>query len=143
MEQKDIKVLEEEKATLSHAIAEEIRKRDNFVAKQNIIIDDLYAQYEMADAKLNAALREQEQKERKANVPAFYRQEEIKAEAEELKKNKRPIDLNDKNIPAIYRQQAKKVAESEPAFVLMPDTMDSDYAKVQAEIALLKKGRFR
>ena len=108
MKQNDIKVLEEEKATLSHAIADEIKKRDSFITEQNIIIEDLYAQYEIADAKLTSALREQEQKERKANVPALYRQAEIKAEAEKLKKNQQPIDVNDKNIPAVIRQQAKK-----------------------------------
>lgn len=108
MKQNDIKVLEEEKATLSRAIADEIKKRDSFIAEQNIIIEDLYAQYEMADAKLTAALREQEQKERKFNEPALYRQAEIKAEAEKLKKTEQPIDVNDKNIPAVIRQQAKK-----------------------------------
>lgn len=108
MKQNDIKVLEEEKATLSRAIADEIKKRDDFIAQQNMVMDDLYAQYDMVDAKLTAALREQEQKERKANVPAFYRQEEIKAEAEKLKKNQQPIDVNDKNIPAVIRQQVKK-----------------------------------
>lgn len=110
MKQNEIKILEEEKATLSRAIADEIKKRDSFIAQQNMVMDDLYAQYEIADAKLTAALREQEQKERKANVPAFYRQAEIKAEAEKLKKNQQPIDVNDKNIPAVIRQQAKKVA---------------------------------
>lgn len=108
MKQNEIKVLEEERATLSRAIADEIKKRDSFIAEQNIIIEDLYAQYEMADAKLTAALREQEQKERKFNEPALYRQAEIKAEAEKLKKNQQPIDVNDKNIPAVIRQQAKK-----------------------------------
>lgn len=62
MKQNEIKVLEEERATLSRAIADEIKKRDDFIAKQNIIIEDLYAQYEMADAKLNAALRDKNQK---------------------------------------------------------------------------------
>ena len=108
MKQNDIKVLEEEKATLSRAIADEIKKRDDFIAQQNMVMDDLYAQYEMIEAKLNAALREQEQKERKFNEPALYRQAEIKAEAEKLKKTEQPIDVNDKNIPAVIRQQAKK-----------------------------------
>ena len=62
MKQNEIKVLEEEKATLSHAIADEIKKRDTFIVKQNIIIDDLYAQYEMVEAKLNGALRDKNQK---------------------------------------------------------------------------------
>lgn len=108
MKQNDIKVLEEEKATLSHAIADEIKKRDDFIAQQNMVMDDLYAQYEMVEAKLDTALREQEQKERKFNEPALYRQTEIKAEAEKLKKTEQPIDVNDKNIPAVIRQQAKK-----------------------------------
>lgn len=108
MKQNDIKVLEEEKATLSHAIADEIKKRDDFIAQQNMVMDDLYARYDMVDAKLTAALREQEQKERKFNEPALYRQAEIKAEAEKLKKTEQPIDVNDKNIPAVIRQQAKK-----------------------------------
>ena len=108
MKQNDIKVLEEEKATLSRAIADEIKKRDDFIAQQNMVMDDLYARYDMVDAKLTAALREQEQKERKFNEPALYRQAEIKAEAEKLKKNEQPIDVNDKNIPAVIRQQVKK-----------------------------------
>lgn len=62
MKQNEIKVLEEERATLSRAIADEIKKRDTFIVKQNIIIDDLYAQYEMVEAKLNGALRDKNQK---------------------------------------------------------------------------------
>ena len=108
MKQNDIKVLEEEKATLSRAIADEIKKRDDFIAQHNMVMDDLYARYDMVDAKLTAALREQEQKERKFNEPALYRQAEIKAEAEKLKKTEQPIDVNDKNIPAVIRQQVKK-----------------------------------
>ena len=93
---------------LPKAIADEIKKRDDFIAQHNMVMDDLYARYDMVDAKLTAALREQEQKERKFNEPALYRQAEIKAEAEKLKKTEQPIDVNDKNIPAVIRQQVKK-----------------------------------
>lgn len=62
MEQNDVKQLEKEKAYLSHSIAEEIKKRDNFIVEQNKIIEDLYAQFDVIEAKLDAALRNKNQK---------------------------------------------------------------------------------
>lgn len=62
MKQNDVKQLEKEKADLSHSIAEEIKKRDNFIVEQNKIIEDLYAQFDAVEAKLDAALRNKKQK---------------------------------------------------------------------------------
>ena len=62
MNQNDVKQLEKEKADLSRSIAEEIKKRDNFIVEQNKIIEDLYAQFDVIEAKLDAALRNKNQK---------------------------------------------------------------------------------
>lgn len=62
MKQNDVKQLEKEKADLSRSIAEEIKKRDNFIVEQNKIIEDLYAQFDVIEAKLDAALRNKNQK---------------------------------------------------------------------------------
>lgn len=62
MKQNNVKQLEKEKADLSRSIAEEIKKRDNFIVEQNKIIEDLYAQFDVIEAKLDAALRNKNQK---------------------------------------------------------------------------------
>ena len=62
MKQNDVKQLEKEKADLSRSIAEEIKKRDNFIVEQNKIIEDLYAQFDVIEAKLDAALQNKNQK---------------------------------------------------------------------------------
>ena len=62
MKQNNVKQLEKEKADLSRSIAEEIKKRDNFIVEQNKIIEDLYAQFDAVVAKLDAALRNKNQK---------------------------------------------------------------------------------
>ena len=62
MKQNNVKQLEKEKADLSRSIAEEIKKRDNFIVEQSKIIEDLYAQFDVIEAKLDAALRNKNQK---------------------------------------------------------------------------------
>lgn len=62
MKQNDVKQLEKEKADLSRSIAEETKKRDNFIVEQNKIIEDLYARFDAVVAKLDAALRNKNQK---------------------------------------------------------------------------------
>lgn len=62
MEQNEIAQLQKERSDLSCDIAEEIKKRDNFIAKQNKVIDDLYARFDAVEAKLDAVLRNNNQK---------------------------------------------------------------------------------
>lgn len=54
----------------------------------------------------------------KVNIPAFYRQDEIKKQIAKAKAEaqmrKYLIDLNDKNIPAIIRQQIQQEIEANP-----------------------------
>lgn len=54
----------------------------------------------------------------KANIPAFYRQDEIKKQIAKAKAEsqmrKYLIDVNDKNIPAIIRQQIQQEIEANP-----------------------------
>lgn len=81
---------------------------------------------------------------KKVIEPAINRQAEIKAELAELKKQNLLIDLNDKNIPAIYRKQVKQQIENDSevrAYVLgcKLDAMERENARLQAEIAGLKK----
>ena len=62
MTQNEIAQLQKERSDLSRNIAEEIKKRDNFIAEQNRVIEDLYARFDAIEAKLDAALRNQKQK---------------------------------------------------------------------------------
>lgn len=52
------------------------------------------------------------------DIPAFYRQDEIKAQAAKAKAESQMreylIDLNDTNIPAIIRQQIRQEIEANP-----------------------------
>lgn len=54
----------------------------------------------------------------KINIPAFYRQDEIKKQIAKAKAEsqmrKYLIDVNDKNIPAIIRQQIQQEIEANP-----------------------------
>ena len=84
----------------------------------------------------------------KVNIPAFYRQDEIKAQIAkdkaESQMRKYLIDLNDKNIPAVYRKQVKQAIENDSevrAYVLgcKLDAMERENARLQTEIAVLKK----
>ena len=54
----------------------------------------------------------------KINIPAFYRQDEIKQQIAKAKAEsqmrKYLIDVNDKNIPAVVRQQIQQEIEANP-----------------------------
>lgn len=54
----------------------------------------------------------------KANIPAFYRQDEIKKQIAKAKAEsqmrKYLIDVNDKNIPAVVRKQIQQEIEANP-----------------------------
>lgn len=60
---------------------------------------------------------------KKVNIPAFYRQDEIKAqvakEKAESQMRKYLIDLNDKNIPAVVRQQIQQEIEANPELQIL------------------------
>lgn len=59
----------------------------------------------------------------KVNIPAFYRQDEIKAQIAkdkaESQMRKYLIDLNDKNIPAVIRQQIRQEIEANPELQIL------------------------
>lgn len=55
----------------------------------------------------------------KVNIPAFYRQDEIKAQIAESQMRKYLIDLNDKNIPAVIRQQIQQEIEANPELQIL------------------------
>ncbi|MBQ6110447.1 MAG: hypothetical protein IJL05_03635 [Alphaproteobacteria bacterium] len=48
------------------------------------------------------------------SIPAFYRQDEIKANIKKEKMTKYLIDLNDKNIPAVIRKEIGDEIGSNP-----------------------------
>ena len=80
----------------------------------------------------------------KNDIPAFERQDEIKAKKEEIKINKYLIDLEDKNIPAYTRQQIRKELDSNvelraKVFEMKYENMKKENVKLMSEIARLQK----
>ena len=84
----------------------------------------------------------------KANIPAFYRQDEIKKQIAKAKAEsqmrKYLIDVNDKNIPAVVRQQIQQEIEANPdlqIFVLknQMQMFAEQTKKILAEVQELNK----